>query len=156
MISSGARVSSPSRITEPLPNCRSMLARAASRAFSRSPPAMSFRPIRAVGVARFEVFVFVVVIVLRTLDLTADRTGPGPEPGDDVDQRARLWTQSSPNTCSTRSPPCRRVGPGLLGTSGAAFDEREECRSGDGVGCPGGGDGRRGLRRVVAVRAAAR
>ena len=38
--SSGARVSSPSRITEPLPNCFSMLASAASSALSRSPPAM--------------------------------------------------------------------------------------------------------------------
>ena len=35
--SSGARISSPRRITEPLPNCFSMLARAASRALSRSP-----------------------------------------------------------------------------------------------------------------------
>ena len=40
MTSSGARVSSPRRITEPLPNCCSMLASAASSAFSRSPPAM--------------------------------------------------------------------------------------------------------------------
>ncbi len=35
MTDSGARVSSPRRITEPLPNCFSMLASAASRAFSR-------------------------------------------------------------------------------------------------------------------------
>ncbi len=34
--SSAARVSSPSRMTEPLPNCRSMLASAVSSAFSRS------------------------------------------------------------------------------------------------------------------------
>src|SRR5215470_6415908 len=34
----GARTSSPSRITEPLPNCRSIWARAVSRALSLSQP----------------------------------------------------------------------------------------------------------------------
>ena len=41
---SGARVSSPSRMTEPLPNCRSICASAASRAFSRSAAAMGATP----------------------------------------------------------------------------------------------------------------
>src|SRR4051794_40808900 len=43
MTSSGARVSSPRRITEPLPNCFSIWARATLRAWSRS-PAMSVHP----------------------------------------------------------------------------------------------------------------
>src|SRR6186713_1856490 len=36
MTSMGARTSSPNRITEPLPNCRSICARAVSSALSRS------------------------------------------------------------------------------------------------------------------------
>ena len=40
MISIGSFGRSPRRITAPLPNCRSICARAASRAFSRSVPAM--------------------------------------------------------------------------------------------------------------------
>ena len=37
MTSTGTRVSSPRRMTEPLPNCRSLWRRAVSRALSLSP-----------------------------------------------------------------------------------------------------------------------
>src|SRR3954447_20432479 len=108
MTSSGARVSSPRRITEPLPNCFSIWASATSSAFSRSPPAMSVHLFP--GPARPASQGFDRALVAssgQTLDRATDipldeRYGLWRTPG-----RGRLHGPSNPNTCSTH-PPTRR------------------------------------------------
>src|SRR4029079_5173131 len=76
MTSIGARTSSPRRMTEPLPNCRSIWASAASRALSRSAAgAMGAVPVEEVR----DVFV-----TCSNLDPAPDTTpvsGPGCGPG---------------------------------------------------------------------------
>src|SRR3954452_2700090 len=101
MTSSGARVSSPRRITEPLPNCFSICASATSSAFSRSPPAMSVHPLPGPVVPPRRVRSVDVASSGQTLDRATDsprdaRCGLWRTTG-----RGRLLSPSNPNTCST-------------------------------------------------------
>src|SRR5215213_7241262 len=117
MTSIGARTSSPRRMTEPLPNCLSICARAVSSALSRSAGAgMVLTSEIAVGPAdRWS------VVVEATLGGTTDSGRRRPKAVDGENVRPSLWRTLAEQMFDTvdDAAACRRDDPRALSPRGA-------------------------------------
>src|SRR5439155_6583078 len=124
---------SPSRITEPLPNCLSICASARSSAFSRSGPA----PIAATP-GRFDVLPLGRLVTADTLGAGSDRIR-APRPKDDTRTSVRRWRDAPFRPGEEANALVTAAGgpPGRL-PAGGGLRRYRAGRCGGGAGAAGG------------------